>query len=29
MFEARLKTRKFKHYHVDAYDTENKRIQEA
>lgn len=29
MFEAKLKTRRFKRYHVDAYDTENKRVQEA
>ena len=29
MFEAKLKTRKFKQYHVDAYDTENKRVQDA
>lgn len=29
MFEAKLKTRKFKQYHVDAYDTDNNRVQEA
>ena len=26
MFKAKLKTRKFKQYHVDANDTENKRV---